>query len=76
LENILIDEKGEPKLIDWGFCEILAKDSLNRRSCEMIGSADYACPEILERLPYSPEMADVFSLGVILVSYSLKMLII
>jgi len=63
LENILLDNDGQPKLIDFGFC---FEGTPFDKCIEMLGSTDYACPEILSRLPYSPEKADVWSLGVIL----------
>ena len=65
LENIMLDEKSNAKLIDFGLCEILS--GTTKQFCSRFaGSPDYACPEVLMRQPFAPEKADVWSLGVVL----------
>jgi len=68
------------KIIDFGLCHIASEEGTTDQStlgcnsprCEgglcrkWAGSPDYCCPEILVRRAYSPEKADVWSLGVIL----------
>eukprot|EP00027_Filamoeba_sp_ATCC50430_P010001 CAMPEP_0168551480 /NCGR_PEP_ID=MMETSP0413-20121227/6194_1 /TAXON_ID=136452 /ORGANISM="Filamoeba nolandi, Strain NC-AS-23-1" /LENGTH=283 /DNA_ID=CAMNT_0008582007 /DNA_START=49 /DNA_END=900 /DNA_ORIENTATION=+ len=65
LENIMLDDKGNAKLIDFGLCEVL--NGPNKQFCSRFaGSPDYASPEVLMRQPFAPEKADVWSLGVVL----------
>lgn len=62
LENILYNESdGKVKLVDWGLCSI--DTSL---ADQWVGSPDYVAPQILLHQPYNPELADCWSLGVIL----------
>ena len=63
IENILFDKKLAPKLIDYGYGTFYKKGTkLN----EAFGSPSYACPEMHLGKPYDPELADVWSLGVVL----------
>jgi serine/threonine protein kinase len=62
-ENIMIDEFGFAKLTDFGLAKYAPPDVLTQTSC---GSPCYAAPEILSGVPYSPQRADMWSLGVIL----------
>ncbi|PRP89396.1 leucine zipper kinase [Planoprotostelium fungivorum] len=61
LENIMVTAPGTAKIIDFGLCD--RSDVLCSR---WVGSADYACPQILLHHSFMPEKADVWSLGVIL----------
>ena len=58
--NILLDNKFNPKLCDFGFSTI-TKSGLR----ECLGSPQYAAPEIY-KLFYDGEKVDIFALGVIL----------
>jgi serine/threonine protein kinase len=61
-ENIVLDSEGNAKLIDFGF----AKRGTVAGDDEKSGSLVYAAPEILSQGPYSPQKADIWSLGILL----------
>ena len=63
IEHVLLDSNNIPKLIDFGYSCFYKKDNSLE---EPIGSLSYACPEIIQQKSYSPELADVWSLGVCL----------
>jgi len=63
LENICLDKRGRPILIDFGFCEFSAPD---QKSTRWDGTPEYASPELLLNLPFDTQKADVYSLGVVL----------
>ena len=63
LENILMDGDGNPKLIDFGFSTYLRKNKKVRIFC---GTPSYMSPQIIKRVPYSGEAADMWALGVVL----------
>ena len=62
-EHILFDKNSRPKLIGFGYSSFYEK---NKKIEGAYGSLCYACPEIINEQPYNPELADVWSLGVIL----------
>ncbi|XP_062987323.1 testis-specific serine/threonine-protein kinase 5-like [Elgaria multicarinata webbii] len=63
-ENVLLDERGFIKLTDFGFANRYSlKNSLMNTFC---GSVAYTAPEILMSKKYNGELADLWSLGVIL----------
>ena len=62
LENMLIDDKFNIKICDFGF----AKMDIVNPSATFCGSKAYAAPEILAGQEYSPTKADVWAIGVIL----------
>ncbi|KAI1732218.1 protein kinase domain-containing protein [Ditylenchus destructor] len=62
-ENLLLDRKGNIKLIDFGFSNYQKTGNLLSTWC---GSPPYAAPELLLAHPYDGRMSDVWSLGVIL----------
>ena len=61
LENVLLDERCNVRLIDFGFA-ILSRGKL-RVPC---GSPAYTAPEILLAHEYDGQLADVWSLGVLI----------
>ena len=63
LENILLDSKGNAKLIDFGLAAIAPPNKRLRVHC---GSPSYAAPEIVARKAYLGPPVDVWSLGVVL----------
>jgi serine/threonine protein kinase len=68
LENLLIDEKGDLKIADFGYSQtFLTADNLEeiylKTTC---GTANYIAPEILRYEEYSGPQVDVWACGVIL----------
>ena len=62
-EKILFDKKNIPKLVGFSYSSFYTKGKKIRDS---YGSLCYACPEIIQNDYYNPELADVWSLGVVL----------
>ena len=50
-------------MVDFGYVCFSAEDQFRTTLC---GTATYMAPEIIKRLPYDAELADVWSLGVTL----------
>lgn len=67
-ENLLLDSRGNIKIIDFGFARsgMLPVDGRFKKSETFCGSYAYAAPEILMGIPYIPQLADIWSSGVIL----------
>lgn len=63
-ENILIDVNNNIRLIDFGFSVIY--DNPDDTFTDKLGTTCYTCPEIVNNVPYTPEKADVWCLGIIL----------
>ncbi|KAL3288636.1 hypothetical protein HHI36_003069 [Cryptolaemus montrouzieri] len=67
-ENMLMDNEFNIKLSDFGF----ARGHLKPRNGQVplsdtfCGSYAYASPEILRGIPYQPQQADIWSMGVVL----------
>ncbi|EPZ32745.1 Protein kinase, catalytic domain-containing protein [Rozella allomycis CSF55] len=62
-ENLLLDEKGNIKIIDFGFGNTYHIDQLLHTFC---GSPYYAAPEMIKGVSYTGPEVDIWSLGVIL----------
>lgn len=62
-ENLLLDNKLNIKIADFGMAALESEDKLLETSC---GSPHYAAPEIISGLPYEGFSSDVWSCGVIL----------
>lgn len=62
--NILVDGKGEPKLLDFGIARLADNDSVHTASTRLMTPA-YASPEQLEGAPLGTA-TDIWSLGVVL----------
>lgn len=63
LENILLDEDSNVKLIDFGFATCSSADQKSRVFC---GTPSYMAPEIIARKDYVGPPVDVWALGVLL----------
>uniref|UniRef100_M4A8S8 Serine/threonine-protein kinase BRSK2-like n=1 Tax=Xiphophorus maculatus TaxID=8083 RepID=M4A8S8_XIPMA len=62
-ENLLLDEKNNIRIADFGMASLQVGGSLLETSC---GSPHYACPEVIRGERYDGRRADVWSCGVIL----------
>jgi len=63
MQNILVDENFNPKICDFGFAAYNTG-----KLTESLGTLNYAAPEILLHKPYDGFKADIFSLGVVLLT--------
>lgn len=67
--NILVDSKGEPKLLDFGICKLLYRDADSEaKDTVTLGTGlltpQYACPEQVRGEPVTI-VSDVYSLGAV-----------
>ena len=62
-QNILVDENFNPKICDFGFADFNSTDLK-----EFLGTEKYAAPEMFYKKPYDGIKADIFSLGVLLLT--------
>jgi len=66
MENILLDDKFDPKICDFGYGgEIKGKNGSGKLE-EFVGTMGYCGPEIHMCRKYNGVKADIFSLGVVL----------
>lgn len=63
IENIMINQKGDIKIIDFGLSNLYSPKSLLKTYC---GSLYFAAPELLSAKPYTGPEVDVWSFGVVL----------
>lgn len=61
-ENIVVDEKGEVNLIDFGSAAFIKQGPFD----VFVGTIDYAAPEVLSGNPYEGKPQDVWALGILL----------
>ncbi|MEO8497471.1 MAG: serine/threonine-protein kinase, partial [Planctomycetota bacterium] len=65
--NVLVDESGEPFVVDFGLARHLSEANDLALSDEFVGTPAYAAPELLqENAPPPSVAADVYGLGAIL----------
>ena len=62
-ENLLLDDKNQIKISDFGLSTFFTKDNYLQTAC---GTPSYAPPEMLEGLQYNGEASDIWSCGIIL----------
>ena len=62
-EKILFDKKNKPKFVGFSYSTFYTQ---GKKIKDSYGSLCYACPEIIQNDYYNPELADVWSLGVVL----------
>ena len=63
MQNLLVDANYNPKICDFGFAAFNTG-----KLTEPLGTLNYAAPEILLKRPYDGFKADIFSLGVVLLT--------
>lgn len=63
LENILLDEANDVKVIDFGFSTCMPSDNRMKLFC---GTPSYMAPEIVLRKEYTGNPADIWALGILL----------
>ncbi|KAI9910336.1 hypothetical protein PsorP6_010768 [Peronosclerospora sorghi] len=61
LENVFVTHDGMYKLGDFGL-----STKANTKTSDFVGKAQYMAPEVAAQLSYSPVVADVWSLGILL----------
>ena len=61
LENILVDDQGKVKIIDFGFSTVCQSNSKLNLFC---GTPPYMSPEIASRSAYNGFSADIWALGI------------
>ena len=68
MQNILVDEKFNPKICDFGFASDLQGKDGSGLLTDYLGTMNYAAPEIFLNRPYKGVKVDIFSLGVVLLN--------
>jgi serine/threonine protein kinase len=63
LENIIIDQRGLIKLIDFGFCCCSSSDVKLKVFC---GTPSYMCPEIVMKKEYIGPPTDIWASGILM----------
>ncbi len=64
--NVLLDDKGQPQITDFGLAKILGGDAELTQSGQLIGTPAYMAPEQAKGAGKATAASDVWSLGVIL----------
>ena len=66
LENILIDERNQVKIIDFGFSTCIPNDKKIKIFC---GTPSYMAPEIVAKKEFCGPPADIWASGVLLFAF-------
>ena len=66
MENILLDDKFDPKICDFGYGDEIKGENGSGKLEEFLGTNGYCAPEIHMLRKYNGVKADIFSLGVVL----------
>ena len=75
--NILLDERLHLKLIDFGTCKIIGKEfdlkskkfinkNIKKEDIQLIGTAEYVSPEIINKNVINYKSCDIWSFGIIM----------
>jgi len=64
--NILLDDKGQPHVADWGLGRWVRDRTTTRSLKRPYGTRRYIAPEQIQRLSNADHRSDIYSLGVIL----------
>lgn len=64
-ENLLLDERGNLKLADFGFSTLYRKGNIRRKLRTVCGSILYMAPEVVEG-EYEGDAADLWSCGIVM----------
>jgi non-specific serine/threonine protein kinase/serine/threonine-protein kinase len=64
--NVLVDERGEPRVLDFGVARSLGTDSNATQTGQLVGTLSYMSPEQASGRNQVDSRSDVYSLGVIL----------
>uniref|UniRef100_A0A8D2LUE6 Serine/threonine-protein kinase Chk1 n=1 Tax=Varanus komodoensis TaxID=61221 RepID=A0A8D2LUE6_VARKO len=65
-ENLLLDEKGNLKISDFGLATVFKYNGRERLLSKICGSLPYIAPEVLKGKEFHAEPADVWSCGIVL----------
>ena len=68
MQNILVDDKFNPKLCDFGFGAKISGEDGSGQLKDYLGTQNYAAPQIFLHKPYDGVKVDIFSLGVVLLN--------
>ncbi|XP_067909917.1 serine/threonine-protein kinase Chk1 [Heterodontus francisci] len=67
-ENLLLDERDNLKLSDFGLATVYRHNSRERLLNKMCGTLPYVAPELLKRKEFHAEPVDIWSCGIVLVA--------
>ncbi|XP_064380427.1 serine/threonine-protein kinase Chk1 [Dromaius novaehollandiae] len=65
-ENLLLDERDNLKISDFGLATVFKHNGRERRLSRMCGTLPYVAPELLRRGPFRAEPADLWACGIVL----------
>jgi len=64
-ENVLLDEQGYVKLVDFGFAKRINLDDISAKTWTLCGTPEYLAPEIIQSKGHSKEV-DWWALGILM----------